>query len=82
MTSTPSGQSSKKRLPQAPTSFANPMSLNGGAHRFVAAGAAVRMALAQKRKLGGIVALDVALRRNATPGSATYLPTSKARWRW
>lgn len=35
-----------------------------GLHRFVAAGAAVRMALTQKRELGGIVALDVALRRN------------------
>jgi D-lactate dehydrogenase len=34
-------------------------------HRFVAAGAAVRMALSQKKHVGEIVALDVALPRNS-----------------
>lgn len=34
-------------------------------HRFVAAGAAVRMAISERKQIGGIVALDIALPRNA-----------------
>lgn len=37
-----------------------------GLHRFVAAGAAVRIAAVRRKEVGGVLALDVALRRNAT----------------